>query len=116
MLLAIHRDPYCLLIDPKVDVIYVSPVELTDDVYQYYSKLLAMKAGGDVKDEAIENRYKIVVPDAVHRFPVSKLKRFYSMGVCSCFKTGNIHTDILVLFSYSFNFSYRTTICVLPQF
>lgn len=59
------------LSDPKVDVVYVSPVELTDDVYQYYSKLLAMKAGGSTKDEAIENRYKIVVPNAVHRFPVS---------------------------------------------
>lgn len=61
----------CFLIDSKVDVIYVSPVELTDDVYQYYSKLLAMRAGGDANDEPVENRYKIVVPDAVHRFPVS---------------------------------------------
>ncbi|CAB4044434.1 Hypothetical predicted protein, partial [Paramuricea clavata] len=59
----------CDIADPKVDAIYVSPVELTDDAYQYYSKLLAMKAGRDPKDEAIENRYKIVVPDAVHRFP-----------------------------------------------
>ena len=56
-----------------MDVIYVCPVELTDDVYQYYSKLLAMKADGDVKGEPIENRYKIVVPAAVHRFPVSVL-------------------------------------------
>ena len=61
------------LLDSKVDVVYVSPVELTEDVNQYYSKLLAMKAGGDAKDEAIENRYKIVVPDAVRRFPVSKV-------------------------------------------
>ena len=54
-------------------MVYVSPVELTDDVNQYYSKLLAMKAGRNAKDEAIENRYKIVVPNAVHRFPVSIL-------------------------------------------
>lgn len=66
------------LIDPRVDVIYISPVELNDEVYQYYSKLLGMKAKrleksgtGDEEEDDIENRYKIVVPDAVDRFPVS---------------------------------------------
>ena len=72
-------------LDPKVEVIYVSPVELNDEVYQYYSKLLGMKAqrlrrdeagngdddGDDEEGEDIENRYKIIVPDAVERFPVS---------------------------------------------
>lgn len=68
----------CFVIDPKVDVIYVSPVELNDEVYQYYSKLLGMKAKrleksetGDEEEDDIENRYKIIVPDAVDRFPVS---------------------------------------------
>lgn len=73
----------CFLIDPKVDVIYISPVELNDEVYQYYSKLLGMKARrldksesdsketGDEEEDDIENRYKIIVPDAVDRFPVS---------------------------------------------
>ena len=61
----------CFFVDSKVDVIYVCPVELTDDVDQYYSKLLAMRAASHAKDEPVENRYKIVVPDAVHRFPVS---------------------------------------------
>lgn len=67
-----------VLIDPKVDVIYISPVELNDEVYQYYSKLLGMKARrleksgtGDEEEDDIENRYKIIVPDAVDRFPVS---------------------------------------------
>ena len=58
-------------------------MELNDEVYQYYSKLLAMKARrleksdsdskgtGDEEEEDIENRYKIIVPDAVDRFPVS---------------------------------------------
>lgn len=58
-------------LDPKVEVIYVCPVELTDDVYQYYSKLLAMKANAESDDDLIENRYKIIVPDSIHRFPVS---------------------------------------------
>ena len=67
-------------IDPKVEVIYISPVELNDEVYQYYSKLLGMKARrpndsdskgtGDEEEDDIENRYKIIVPDAVDRFPV----------------------------------------------
>ena len=75
----------CFPLDPKVEVIYVSPVELNDEVYQYYSKLLGMKAqrmhryetgnedddGDDEEGEDIENRYKIIVPDAVERFPVS---------------------------------------------
>lgn len=58
-------------------------MELNDEVYQYYSKLLAMKArrpdasdsdprasGDDEEEDDIENRYKIIVPDAVDRFPV----------------------------------------------
>ena len=77
---------FSLGVDPKVEVIYVSPVELNDEVYQYYSKLLGMKArrpdrcDSDVvetasadyaeKGEDIESRYKIIVPDAVDRFPV----------------------------------------------
>lgn len=74
----------CFVVDPKVDVIYISPVELNDEVYQYYSKLLGMKAKrldqgepdsketGDEEEDDIENRYKIIVPDAVDRFPVSQ--------------------------------------------
>ena len=64
--------------DPGVEVIYVCPLEINDEVYQYYSKFLAMKAmplstlsegEGNGDEEDIENRYKIIVPDAVRRFP-----------------------------------------------
>lgn len=69
----------CLLFaDPKVEVIYICPVEINEEVYQYYSKLLAMKARplsskqkSSEEEDDIENRYKIIVPDAVHSFPVS---------------------------------------------
>lgn len=83
---ALPHMQFSLGVDPKVEVIYVSPVELNDEVYQYYSKLLGMKArrpdrcDSDVmetssadhaeKGEDIESRYKIIVPDAVDRFPV----------------------------------------------
>lgn len=70
----------CDIADPMVDVIYISPVELNDEVYQYYSKLLGMKAKrleksgtGDEEEDDIENRYKIVVPDAVDRFPTHNM-------------------------------------------
>ncbi|KAK2552797.1 IQ domain-containing protein H, partial [Acropora cervicornis] len=69
----------CDIIDPNVHVIYVSPVKLNEEVYQYYHKLLGMKAQSSCSDsssnkednEDFENRYKVVVPDAVDRFPVS---------------------------------------------
>ncbi|KAJ7365834.1 hypothetical protein OS493_002555 [Desmophyllum pertusum] len=75
----------CDIADPKVEVIYISPVELNDEVYQYYSKLLGMKARrldksdsdsketGDEEEDDIENRYKIIVPDAVDRFPTHNM-------------------------------------------
>lgn len=72
------------LLDPKVQVVYVSPVKLSEEVYQYYHKLLGMKAQSSYSDhsdinqtpndednEDFESRYKVVVPDAVDRFPVS---------------------------------------------
>ena len=82
----IHEISDLFYVDPKVDVIYISPVELNDEVYQYYSKLLGMKAKrldksgadsketGDEEEDDIENRYKIIVPDAVDRFPVSQTR------------------------------------------
>lgn len=76
----------CDIIDAQVTVIYVSPVELNDEVYQYYNKLLGMKAQRLDRDDCgskstpneedkdnIENRYKIVVPDAVDRFPTHNM-------------------------------------------
>ncbi|KAK3732917.1 hypothetical protein QZH41_012675, partial [Actinostola sp. cb2023] len=70
----------CDIADPKVEVIYICPVEINEEVYQYYTKLLAMKArplsstykSSDDEDD-IENRYKIIVPDAVHSFPTHNM-------------------------------------------
>lgn len=71
----------CDIIDPNVHVIYVSPVKLNEEVYQYYHKLLGMKAQSSCSDsssnkednEDFENRYKVVVPDAVDRFPTHNM-------------------------------------------
>ena len=72
----------------------MSPVKLSEEVYQYYHKLLGMKAQSSYSDhsdinqtpndednEDFESRYKVVVPDAVDRFPVSM---YVCMYVCTC--------------------------------
>ena len=61
--------------DPNVDVIYISPVPVNEEMMQYYAKLLGLKGAiesGHVEDQAdLSNRYKIIVPEAVQSFPVS---------------------------------------------
>jgi len=49
--------------DPKVDVIYVSPFTLTNEVYEYYKKILEL---GEL--EKPENRFHIVVPENYVKF------------------------------------------------
>lgn len=61
--------------DPNVDVLYISPVPLSDETLQYYSKLLGLKLAidsGNVDDQDdMSERYKIIVPEAIKSFPVS---------------------------------------------
>lgn len=52
----------------------MSPVPLSDETLQYYSKLLGLSsavASGEVDDQCdMSERYKIFVPEAVKSFPV----------------------------------------------
>jgi len=50
--------------DPNVDVVYVSPFTLTNDVYKYYLKILEL-----VEIENPEKRFNIVVPENYVKFP-----------------------------------------------
>ena len=63
--------------DPNVDVIFVSPVPLSEETLQYYSKLLGLKSAvesGVVEDQCdMGEKYKIIVPEAIKSFPVSQL-------------------------------------------
>lgn len=63
--------------DPNVDVIFVSPVPLSEETLQYYSKLLGLKSAidsGNVEDQTeLGERYKIIVPEAIKSFPVSRM-------------------------------------------
>ncbi|XP_041366539.1 IQ domain-containing protein H-like isoform X2 [Gigantopelta aegis] len=67
----------CDIRDPNVDVIFVSPVPLSDETLQYYSKLLGLKAAvesGKVDDQCnMEDRFKIIVPEAIKSFPTHRM-------------------------------------------
>ncbi|XP_078539173.1 IQ domain-containing protein H isoform X2 [Lissotriton helveticus] len=63
----------CDILDPNVDVIYVCPLELNDEMLQYYSKLLGLQAAvqsGNPDDAAdLQGRFKILTPEAISSFP-----------------------------------------------
>ena len=69
--------------DPNVDVIFVSPVPLSDETLQYYTKLLGLSAAvasGEVEDQCdMSDRYKVLVPEAIKSFPVRTLT-YLGMG------------------------------------
>ena len=50
--------------DPNVDIIYVSPFSLTNDVTGYYMKILEI---GEIENP--NSRVNFVVPENTHRFP-----------------------------------------------
>ena len=50
--------------DPNVEVIYVTPFQMTSDVIGYYMKILEI---GDVNQA--QNRLHIMVPDNISKFP-----------------------------------------------
>ena len=54
----------CRLSDPLVDVVYVCPFPLSDDVAQYYHKLLGV---GGVAEAG--SRYRLVYPENYDRLP-----------------------------------------------
>ena len=50
--------------DPLVDVIYVSPFQMTNDVLGYYMKILEI---GEIENS--NSRLNIIVPDNIAKFP-----------------------------------------------
>ncbi|XP_069138728.1 IQ domain-containing protein H-like isoform X4 [Argopecten irradians] len=67
----------CDIRDPNVDVIFISPVPLSEETLQYYSKLLGLKAAidsGNVEDQCVmSERYRIITPDAIKSFPTHRM-------------------------------------------
>ena len=61
--------------DDNVDVIYISPISLTEETLQYYVKLFglrkAIETGVQTEIADYSNKYKIVIPEAINSFPVA---------------------------------------------
>ena len=59
-----------------MDVIYVTSLPINEETLQYYLKLLGLRSAvetGKAENQAdFSHRYKIVIPEALHKFPVSQ--------------------------------------------
>ncbi|XP_053129191.1 IQ domain-containing protein H isoform X2 [Hemicordylus capensis] len=63
----------CEIQDSNVDVIYVCPLQTSEELRRYYHKLLGLQAAvrsGNPKDMAdLQDRFKILTPEAINSFP-----------------------------------------------
>lgn len=63
------------MLDENVDVIYVTSLPINEETLQYYLKLLGLRSAvetGKAENQTdFSHRYKIVIPEALHKFPVS---------------------------------------------
>ncbi|XP_013917566.1 PREDICTED: IQ domain-containing protein H [Thamnophis sirtalis] len=63
----------CEIKDPNVDVIYICPLELSEELLHYYHKLLglqpAVRSGNPEDVGDLQDRFKILTPEAINSFP-----------------------------------------------
>ncbi|XP_048471716.1 IQ domain-containing protein H-like [Rhincodon typus] len=68
----------CDIRDDNIDVIYICPLWIGEDVTQYYMNLLglqeAIKTGKPEKVTNVEDRLKVVTPEAISLFPIPPQK------------------------------------------
>ncbi|XP_043933816.1 IQ domain-containing protein H isoform X2 [Protopterus annectens] len=67
----------CNLQDINIDVIYICPVHLSEDMLQYYNRLLGLQAAvrsGNPEDiDDLQERFKIITPEAINSFPTHNM-------------------------------------------
>jgi len=66
------------ILDKNIDVIYVSPVEMTEDLTSYYMKMLSLRGGGSSDDvtstaKKFEGRITFIYPEHAKLFETHKM-------------------------------------------